>query len=285
MSGLAGSARGLSIQRKSWYKLPPVQCSPQKTRTRWSLVRRREVLVPTWRGWLLFASGLILLTVIVGRELRPFLAVSAPLPGGVLVVEGWGSDITFEQAVAEFHRRPYEKVYVTGGPLEAGSFLSEYKTYAQRGAAILEKLGLSTKEIQAVPAPKVRRDRTYTSAASFALWLRQHGLHPAGVNVFTEDAHARRSRLLFEKALGPRIAVGVLAMPPEDYDPNRWWHSSAGFRTVVSEALAYIYARVFFWPAPQYGVPAETGQISDNARHPLNRHPANTASGSSSRSH
>ena len=37
--------------------------------------------------------------------------------------------------------------------------------------------------------------------------------------------------------------VGVIAHPPVDYDPQTWWTSSQGFRKVVIEALAYIYAK------------------------------------------
>ncbi len=233
-----------------WYNLAPVQ-TVQEPRPRWGLVRRREVWLPTWRGWLLLGLSAAALGLFFLIRIHAFLAESAPVPGGLLAVEGWGSDETFEAAIAEFHRHPYERLYVTGGPVDTGSFLSEYKSYAERGAAILEKLGLSTNQVQAVPAPKVRRDRTYAAAESLGRWLREHGQHPSALNVLTEDTHARRSRLLYQKALGKRVAVGVIALPPADYDPKRWWRSSAGVRSVIGETIAYFYARVFFWPVPQ----------------------------------
>jgi len=40
--------------------------------------------------------------------------------------------------------------------------------------------------------------------------------------------------------------VGVTALPPLDFNPDRWWRTSEGFRTVTSEAIAYLYARFFF---------------------------------------
>ena len=68
------------------------------------------------------------------------------------------------------------------------------------------------------------------------------------VDVFTLGAHARRSRLLFEKALGDEVAMGVIAAPDQTYDQDHWWRSSNGVRTVLSELIAYLYAVIFFHP-------------------------------------
>ena len=220
----------------------------EPTQTRWKLLRRRQVLVPTWRGWLLLLLLFLVLGVLAVREIHPFLAVNAPLPGGILVVEGWASDVALQKAVAEFHRHHYDKVYVTGGPIEAGAPLWEYKTYAQRGGAVLSKLGIPTNELQVVPAPWVRQDRTYTAALSLANWLHASGAGPVSANLITEDTHARRSRLLYQKALGKSVKVGVTAIPPGDYEPRRWWCSSVGVRSVIGETLAYGYARLVFRP-------------------------------------
>ena len=61
--------------------------------------------------------------------------------------------------------------------------------------------------------------------------------------------HARRTRLLFQEAFGSKVAVGVIAVPDDAYDPRHWWRSSEGVRDVVGEAIAYVYARFFFYPA------------------------------------
>lgn len=210
------------------------------------LLRRRPCWVPTWRAWS------ILLVVIVGlgwlgtRKIYPFLAVNDPHPGGLLVVEGWAPDYAFEAAMQEFKRNHYDKVCVTGGFLDAGAVLSEYKTFAELGAAVLLKLGLGTNEVQAVPAPRVRRDRTYISAASLHRWLEQQTQPATHIHLITEGVHARRSRLLFEKALGPGVTVSVTAMPERDFDERHWWRSSAGVRGVIGEILAYGYARLWF---------------------------------------
>lgn len=210
------------------------------------LIRRRQCLLPTWRGWLILLLLVIGFAVIGVRCLYPFLAPNDALPGGVMVVEGWAPDYALELAAREFHLNHYEKVYVTGGPLDIGSFLSEYKTFADRGAASLLKMGLTTNEVQAVPAPFARQDRTYTAATALRNWWRAHNLAPTAVQLMSEGAHARRSRLLYRKALGSDARVGVTAIPDKNYDPRHWWRSSAGFRSVLDESIAYFYVIFFF---------------------------------------
>lgn len=197
-----------------------------------------------------------LLAVTALRSVHPFLATSDPIPGEALVVEGWATDYALEDAIAEFRRHDYRMLYVTGGPLERGVPLSEYKTYAELGAATLVRLGLDKAAVQPVPAPWVRQDRTFTAAVALRNWLRQHNAMPAQVNVITVGTHARRSRLLFEKAFAGGLRVGIVAIEDRAYDAKRWWTSSNGVRAVTGEMLAYGYARLFFRaPTDQGGAP------------------------------
>ena len=124
--------------------------------TCWGLLRRRTCLVPTWRGGVLLSLLLLgsLLLVLLGAH--PFLAVSEPAAAEVLAVEGWVSDHVLAAVVRECERQSYSAVYVTGGPLERGAPLSEFKTYAELGAATLVQLGLPAELIHSVPAA-VRR--------------------------------------------------------------------------------------------------------------------------------
>jgi hypothetical protein len=225
---------------------PASLADTEKNRKLWGLLARRPCLVPTWRGWLVLTLLASLLSTLAVREVHPFLAVNDPMPGGLLVVEGWASDHALAAALVEYRSHHYDKVYVTGGPLESGSALVAYRSWAELGTASLRKMGLGSNEVVAVPAPRVQQDRTYTSALSLREWLRNHGIEAAKVHLMTEGPHARRSRLLFRRALGKRFVVGVTATPVEVYDPQHWWRSSAGFRNVVDESLAYAYARIFF---------------------------------------
>jgi hypothetical protein len=52
----------------------------------------------------------------------------------------------------------------------------------------------------------------------------------------------------WERVAAGRVRVGVLAHPDDRYDPKRWWASSAGFEQVLSEGIAYLYARILFHP-------------------------------------
>ena len=53
----------------------------------------------------------------------------------------------------------------------------------------------------------------------------------------------RRTHLLFQKAFGNNVAVGVIAVPNPDYDARRWWRYSDGVRDLIGESIAYIYAK------------------------------------------
>ena len=220
----------------------------ESSKTCFGLLRRRQCLVPTLRGGLLLALGFAALAFFAAREIHPFLAVTDPVPGGVLVVEGWAPDYILEVAIAEFRQNHYARLFVTGIPLQQGAPLSEYTNYAYLGAATLVKLGMSTNDVQAVPTGLTRRDRTYAMALSLKHWWREHEMAPTKLNLITGGPHARRSRLLFEKALGKGVTVGVVAVEARDYEEQRWWHYSQGVRIIIGEVLAYAYARLLFFP-------------------------------------
>jgi len=83
------------------------------------------------------------------------------------------------------------------------------------------------------------------------------------INILTEDAHARRTLLLYQKAFGKNVAVGVISVSNPNYDPTRWWRYSDGVREVIGESIAYIYARFFFWP----GAAEPEGAKADKLTH------------------
>ena len=103
--------------------------------------------------------------------------------------------------------------------------------------------------IQMVPSHVIGRDRTYSSAVALRNWLRDHNTSLNSMNVLTQDAHARRTRLLYEKAFGKNVTIGIISAPDPDYDARHWWRYSDGVREVIGESIAYIYARFFFYPS------------------------------------
>ncbi len=212
----------------------------------WGLVQRKESWALTWRARLILLVIGTALILLAGRKLHSFLALNAPIQAEALVVEGWAPDYALSAAISEFNQHPYTRLYVTGGPLLNGAPLSEYKTYAALGAATLARLGFSPQKLQAVPAPPMRKDRTFTSAVALNKWLRENGGLPKGMNVMSIGPHSRRTRLLFEKAFGKEVQVGIIAVEDQDYDPQHWWKSSHGVRSVLDELIAYLYARFLF---------------------------------------
>lgn len=213
------------------------------------LIQRREVWVPTSQGWLFILGCVMALMLFIANHIHSFLAPNSPIKADVLVVEGWIGDYALESALQEFKRGGYQKLITTGNPLEQGYHLSEYKTTAELAAATLIALGFAPDQLIAVPAPKVMRDRTAASAVALREWISQSNLKIKSMNLYSSDVHARRSWLMFKQALAPKIQVGVISVDSDSYNPKQWWIYSAGVRSIISEAIAYLYARLVSWNA------------------------------------
>jgi hypothetical protein len=211
-------------------------------RALWGLCERRVCRTFTLKGWLVLLSLTALAIVSVGAALHAFLAKSQPVQARVLVVEGWLPDYALQQAVNEFREKGYERLIVIGGPVEIGAALSEYKTDADVGAAVLKRLGVGTKVLIKAPGDYHRRGRTTGAALSVRDYLVQGGMPIDALNVVTSGPHGRRTRLVYQRTMGRRVRVGVLSVVERSYDPRRWWISSQGVRTVLDETLAYTYA-------------------------------------------
>jgi len=48
--------------------------------------------------------------------------------------------------------------------------------------------------------------------------------------------------------LGDNFEVGIISVEDINYNKNKWWKSSIGVRTVMSETIAYFYVKLFFYP-------------------------------------
>ena len=101
-----------------------------------------------------------------------------------------------------------------------------------------------------VPSRVTARERTYSSAAALRDWFREHNAPVQSINVLTEGAHARRTRLLYQEAFGRSMTVGIIAVSNPEFNPRQWWRYSNGVREVIGESIAYIYARFFFPSEP-----------------------------------
>ena len=192
-------------------------------------------------------AALLVIGLIVVRGMYSFLAITHRVNADVLVVEGWVHPYSIEASAAEFRDHGYRQIFTTGGPVVGkGGYVNDYQTSASVGADLLKQVGVPAELVQMVPSHVIGRDRTYSSAAALREWLRDHNLRPRAINIVTEGAHARRTRLLFQRALGPNVAVGVISIPSPDFDAKRWWYYSEGVEDVIEEGIGYLYAITLF---------------------------------------
>jgi DUF218 domain len=214
-----------------------------------AIFTRRERWGLSWRGWLLITAVGLVGTYLAFLNVHPFLAVTHRVNTNILVVEGWMQQYAIRAGAEEFKSGSYERVFTTGGPQSGEArYTNDYNTAASVGAEILKKFGVPDDHVQMVPSRVIVRERTYSSAVALRDWFREHGVSVHSMNVVTEDAHARRTQFLYQKAFGKNVLVGVIAVQNPDYDPRNWWRYSAGVREVIGESIAYIYARFFFYP-------------------------------------
>ena len=212
-------------------------CGLLEYKPRWGL---------TVQAWLILLFTVTLAGLIAIAQIHPFLAVSQPIKGEALIVEGWIDDLVLEGAITEFRRGNYQLLLTTGGPIGKGYYLAQYKTLAELAAATLVALKFPPERIVAIPTPPVKTDRTAASAKAVKEWISRSKINIRAVNVYSYDVHTRRSWLIFKTILEPEIKVGAIAHPAMDYDPKKWFNSSAGVRGIISETIAYLYAR-FIW--------------------------------------
>jgi len=102
--------------------------------------------------------------------------------------------------------------------------------------------------VQPVPCWEEQNDRTYHSALALKKWFQEFNVHPKSIDVVSQGPHVRRTRLLFQRVFGKQVRVGIIGVRDTDYDPLHWWRCSEGVRDVISEWIAYLYARFLFSP-------------------------------------
>ena len=210
--------------------------------------------------WVGFVCGVVVLALVAiavvllsalwcGHYLHPFLMVSQPLLTNVLIVEGWIPDRVMKQVAQVVDEGRYQHVLISGLPLHQGAFLTHYRTHAEVTADSLMALGVDRDRIVVINCPHTYHYRTHAAALVIREWIDQRGWQLERINLCTVGAHSRRSWLIYQRIFAPQTAIGVIALPDQLYDPANWWRSSAGFRSVLSEAIAYVYVRWLGWQA------------------------------------
>lgn len=207
-----------------------------------ALFVRRQRWTLTWTGRLLVLASVAALAVILARGLYTFLAITEPTDGQFLVVEGWMSTYAYREAGAQFRKGHYQKVIAAGVlDWDEGGELREHF-----GGERLIGFGVPPDRVVTTSSGEVRQERTFHAALAVKRWLQEQGLRATSIDLVTLGAHARRSRLVYQSALGNEVKVGVIALEDRRFDRDHWWRSSVGVRTVLGELIAYLYVRMVY---------------------------------------
>ncbi len=209
---------------------------------------------------LTFAVPSLLVLVLVFWRLHVFLSPSAPLGSGLLVVEGWVGKSELRSAIEVFREGDYELLVTSGGPMF--DWTEHYSTYAERAGDYLRQRGFPDEKLAVVAAPASAQDRTYLSAVVVRDWLVESGRDVDSLDLVSSGPHTRRSWQLYRLAFGNGVRIGAIAAASAEYDASAWWKTSIGARTLVSEAVAWLWTTCCFWPGPRgshqekWGLPA-----------------------------
>jgi|SRR5208282_3270175 len=218
-------------------------------------------------GRLLLTGAFVAAFVLIAMLLGDFLAVSRPLGQDVLVVEAWIPKESLAQVPSVLRSGRYRYLVVVGYPAQA----SDKNSLADVAGTELEKLGCdpSTMVKIRVPFQSTFRSyvipigappsfgvafrfqltrRTYASALAVGEWLQSSRIPAHGVDVLTASLHARKSWILFQRAIGDKYRVGIIAAPVMDYNPRYWLLSKRGIYLAPLCLIGYFYAKclIFF---------------------------------------
>ena len=197
-------------------------------------------------GLLAVVLLLVVLALLARYHLYSFLGPDAPADSPVLVIEGWVSDEALQAALDWASSNRVTTLWLTGGPIETGSWLAPWKSFPEMTLARLDAIGATARfDVRAFPSPRVRKDRTFAAAVALRDALGPE--FPPAMTLASESPHLRRSALLFRRAFGGAVQIGTLPLPPLDFGPDDWYRCSAGVRSLLSESISWLYALL---PAP-----------------------------------
>ncbi len=203
------------------------------------LARRRQLILPTWKGWILFLLIALGVFFLVLRGLYPFLAHDDRLgQADIVIVEGWIPDLVLRLAKEELDANRCDFICAAGVDLDKGHVLSEWKDWATLSAETLKGMGVPPDKLIVAPGGPIQRHRTYKGFEAAKAKLEALGVSHKRINIVSEGAHARRSRMVAHKIFGKDIAIGMIVADPETYSPASWWKSSSGMKSVVMELIA-----------------------------------------------
>src|SRR5205823_2822507 len=129
----------------------------------------------------------------------------------------------YREAAAQFRKGDYQKAIAAMTLQHDGDLSVDLQEHSGEEKLIL--FGIPAEIVVTVSSPQIHRDRTFHAAVAVKEWMQHEGLNSASIDVVTVGPHARRSRLLYEKAFGDAVNVGVISIADRRFHPDRWWRS------------------------------------------------------------
>ncbi|MBT32317.1 MAG: hypothetical protein CMO01_21855 [Thalassobius sp.] len=126
-------------------------------------------------------------------------------------------------------------------------YSANFATVADEAALILQKKGIPSDKIVAIPTDEMDINRTSNSALAFGNWLSSYAgkASLSGINVISLGTHSRRSWVLFEKNIEENIPVGIISLKSPFTPDENWWKSPNEAKRVLIESVKYVYTKVF----------------------------------------
>ncbi len=209
---------------------------------------KRKCRKLTFWGWLLVLLILYLIYRIFLGDICAYLSVNDPIAAKTLVVEGWVDDHALKDAVDFYQKNNYRHLIITGIPITQRKDFVKFKNTAEAASAMIKSFGFTDSIYKAVIPTTIFIDRTYNTAVSTRILFEQHPHWLHSFNIFSVGVHARRTRLMFDRAFGKKYRIGIISDVDHTFDPDHWWRSSKGFRNVSNEFVAFSYVWAFFHP-------------------------------------
>ncbi len=212
------------------------------------IVKQTTCWRPTWLGWLLILLLLVIFFRFFLTYSVKFLSPNHPVHAKTLVVEGWVETYVVLDALDYYRDNGYERMIVTGIPITIYEFIAPYKNTAEATIDAMQYYGFKDTIYRANIPTNVFVDRTYHTGLMVKNLFDEHPEWEKSIDVYSVGVHSRRSRFLFQEALGSEFKVGIISHPDRTFLAESWWRSSKGFRNVTNELIATPYAMLFFNP-------------------------------------
>ncbi len=195
---------------------------------------------------LIFFSGIIFLPVI--NKVSDHLSKTSRVDANILLVEGWLTSYEIEMAYKEFNKNGYTYIITSGLKLPEDTtrntyirdkIINNYNSEAESARKRFLAMGIDSSKIVAIPAHRVKINKTLTSALAVREWLKTTKVDVKGINIVSSGTHASRTWMIYHKVLDKKYNLGIISLP--DYRAN---HSR---KNRVLKTLRESFKIVYYW--------------------------------------